>query len=60
MPNNIFVRILIAVVFCVILFAAIPVFLNLINFPKAAELSYLFDLCIAGVAIYYVIKGNIL
>ncbi len=59
MSDNIFIRILIAVVFCLVLFAAIPVFLNLINFPKADQLAYLFDLLIAGCALYYVIKGKV-
>ncbi len=59
MPDNIFIRIIIAVIACVILFAAIPVALSILDVPKADQISYLIDLCIAGAALYYIVKGKV-
>ena len=50
-------RILIAVVVVLVAYAAIPVFLRVIGFPAPSDLLLLLRICIAGLAVLYVLKG---
>ncbi len=59
MENNIFIRILIAVVVVVILFAVIPPLFSILNLPQAGALARIIELLIAGAALYYIIKGKV-
>lgn len=58
--DNIFVRIIVAVISCAILFAVVGALLALLAVPNAKPLAYIIDLCIAGAASFYIIKGKLL
>ena len=50
-------RILIAVISVVLVFALIPPFCRIIGFEIGSDLFTIIRICIAGLAIFYVIKG---
>lgn len=52
-----FTRILIAVLAVILIFALIPPFLRIIGFPVSADLMTIIKICVAAVALYYVLRG---
>ena len=50
-------RMLIAVIVVLLLFAAVPLFLEIIGFPLAANVWALLRIIIAGLAVLYVVAG---
>lgn len=56
--NNIFVRILIAVVFCLLIFALIPPVLRIIGFPLTSDLELIIRVVVAACALWYIIGGS--
>jgi hypothetical protein len=50
-------RILLAVVGCVLIFALIPPVFRLIGLDLSADLVTVLRICIAGIALFYVLKG---
>ena len=55
--RNIFIRMLIAVVCVVILFALIGPVLNILGFPLSGDLLTIFRIVVAVIALYYIVWG---
>ena len=55
--RNIFIRMLIAVVCVVILFALLTPVLNILGFPLSGDLLAIFRIVVAVIAIYYIVWG---
>lgn len=55
--RNIFIRMLIAVVCVVILFALIGPVLNIIGFPLSGDLLQIFRIVVAVIALWYIVWG---
>lgn len=58
MTGDIFKRILIAVVCCVLLFMLIPPVVSLIGLPLPAELLLVIKICIGAIALFYIFTGR--
>lgn len=56
--NGIFYRILIAVIACVLAFALIPAVAEVVGFPISDALWKVIRICIAGAAVFYIIRGG--
>ena len=54
---NLFLRILIAAVCVLALFAVIPAFLNIIGYQMSGDLNTIFRVVVAVLAVLYVIGG---
>lgn len=52
-----FVRVLLAVLGVLLLFAIIPPFLRIIGFPDTGDLMTIIKIVIAAIAVFYVFKG---
>lgn len=52
-----FIRILIAVIGVILIFAIIPPFLRVIGFPPSADLMLIIKIVVAAIAIFFVIRG---
>jgi hypothetical protein len=52
-----FVRILLAVLGVVLLFAILPPFFRLVGFPVSGDLETVIKIVIAAIAVYYVFRG---
>lgn len=52
------IRALIAAIGCVLAFAIISPFCNVIGFHPSADLFQIIKICIAGIAIFYVLRGG--
>lgn len=50
-------RILFAVIAVVLIYALIPPFLRIVGFEANADLMLIVRVCIAGIAIFYVLRG---
>jgi hypothetical protein len=50
-------RIVIAVVTVLIVLAVLPPFLRIVGFPADADVMLIVRLCVAGLAVLYVLKG---
>ena len=50
-------RILIAAICVVLAFVLIPAFVELIGFPMSAPLLTIIKVCVAGLALLYVLRG---
>ena len=50
-------RVLIAAICCVLAFMVIPAFVHLIGFPMSEDLLVIIKVCIAGLALLYVLRG---
>lgn len=55
--RNIFIRMLIAVVCVVVLFALLGPVLSILGFPLSGDLLQVFRIVVAVVAIYYIVWG---
>ncbi len=55
---SIFLRILIAVVFCVVLFLLLPPVFRLIGLELSSDLLLVFKVCIGGMALFYIVTGK--
>jgi uncharacterized membrane protein YvlD (DUF360 family) len=55
--RNIFIRMLIAVVCVVILFALLGPVLNILGFPLSGDLLSIFRIVVAVIALYYIVWG---
>jgi uncharacterized membrane protein YvlD (DUF360 family) len=55
--RNLFVRVLIAVVCVVILFALLGPVLNILGFPMTGDLLTIFRIVVAVVALWYIVWG---
>jgi uncharacterized membrane protein YvlD (DUF360 family) len=55
--RNIFIRMLIAVVCVVILFALLGPVLNIIGFPMSGDLLTIFRVVVAVIALWYIVWG---
>lgn len=55
--RNIFIRMLIAVVCVVILFALLGPVLNILGFPLSGDLLTIFRIVVAVIAIWYIVWG---
>jgi uncharacterized membrane protein YvlD (DUF360 family) len=55
--RNIFVRMLIAVVCVVILFALLGPVLNILGFPLSGDLLTIFRIVVAVIALWYIVWG---
>lgn len=51
-------RVLIAVIAVVLVFALIPPFTRIIGFGLDADLMTIIKVCVAGLAVFYVLKGG--
>ena len=51
-------RVIIAVIAVVILFAAIPLLFQIVGFPLEGPVWALLRICIAGIAVFYVLSGR--
>lgn len=58
MSGDIFKRILIAVVFCVLLYMLIPPVLELIGLSPPAALITVIKICVGAIALFYIITGR--
>jgi hypothetical protein len=59
MPTgNILVRVIIAVVCVILAFALIPPVSRLIGFPIEADSMTVIKVCIAGLAVFYILRGR--
>jgi hypothetical protein len=58
MNSNLFLRILLAVIACVLLFALLGPVFRLVGFPLTSDLLLVFEICIAGIALFYIIRGQ--
>ena len=56
--NSIFVRILVAVVGCLLAYAIIPPFCRVVGFDISGDVMTIVKICIAGIAIFYVLRGS--
>lgn len=56
--RNIFIRMLIAVVCVVILFALLGPVLNIIGFPLSGDLLAIFRIVVAVIALWYIVWGS--
>jgi hypothetical protein len=52
-----FVRILLAVLGVVLLFAILPPFFRLVGFPVSGDLETVIKIVIAAIAVYFVFRG---
>jgi hypothetical protein len=50
-------RVLIAVISVVLVFALIPLVARVLGFPIEGDLWAIFRLCIAGIAVFYILNG---
>lgn len=55
---NYLIRALIAAVGCVLTFALIPPLFSVFGFNAGADLMQVIRVCVAGLAVFYVIKGG--
>jgi hypothetical protein len=55
--RNIFIRMLIAVVCVVVLFALLGPVLNILGFPLSGDLLQVFRIVVAVTAVYYIVWG---
>lgn len=55
--RNLFIRMLIAVVCVVILFALLGPVLNILGFPLSGDLLTIFRIVVAVIAIWYIVWG---
>ena len=53
-----FVRVLLAVLGVVLLFAILPPFFRIIGFPPSADVLLILKICVAAVAVFYVFTGR--
>jgi hypothetical protein len=51
------IRIIVAILACLLAFALMPLVLEVIGFPVAGNVVAILKLCIAGIALFYIIKG---
>lgn len=56
--RNIFIRMLIAVVCVVVLFALLGPVLNILGFPMSGDLLTIFRIVVAVIAIWYIVWGQ--
>lgn len=56
--RNIFIRMLIAVVCVVVLFALLGPVLNILGFPMSGDLLTIFRIVVAVIAIWYIVWGS--
>lgn len=55
--SGILIRIIIAVIACLLCFALIPPVARLIGLPLSSDLMLVLRICIGGIAVFYIIKG---
>jgi hypothetical protein len=58
MDSNIFVRIVLAVIFAIALLAVVPAVFRLVGFPLSADLELIIRVAIALSALYYIVRGR--
>ena len=58
MNSSIFYRILIAVIFCVLLFLLLPPVISLIGLSLPGELLTVIKICVGALALFYIITGR--
>ena len=58
MTATIFLRIILAVVFCVVLFLLLPPVFRLIGLELSSDLLLVLKVCIGGAALVYIITGR--
>ncbi len=51
-------RILIAVISCILVFALIPPVSRIIGFEVSGDLMLIVRICVAGIAIFYILRGS--
>ena len=51
-------RIIIAVICVVLILAVLPPFFNIVGFRVSGDVMLVLRICIAGLAVLYVLKGN--
>lgn len=56
--NGILIRILIAVIVVVILFALIPPVLRVLGLVQTADLTFILKVVIGGLALLYIVRGS--
>ena len=56
--SGIFWRILIAVIGVTLTFALIPPICRIIGFTPTADIMLVVRICVAGIAIYYILRGS--
>ncbi len=52
------VRVIIAVICVVLILALVPPFFNIVGFRASSDILLVLKICIAGLAVLYVLKGN--
>lgn len=52
-------RVLIAVIACVLVFALLPPVSRLIGFSLSGDLLTVIKICVAGLAVFYILRGRI-
>jgi uncharacterized protein with PQ loop repeat len=57
--SNIFIRIIIAVVVVILLFALIPPVLGILNTPQSENLGTILRIAIGGAALLWIIYGSL-
>ena len=55
--SSFFLRILIAVIAVILIYAIIPPFLRIIGFPASADLMLIIKIVVAAIAVFYVVRG---
>ena len=56
--SGFFLRILIAVIGVILLYAILPPFLRIIGFPASGDLMIIIKIVVAAIAIFYVFRGT--
>jgi len=51
-------RVIIAVVACVLAYLLIPPVAHVIGFPISGDVMLILKICIAGIAVYYILRGG--
>ncbi len=58
MSGNLFVRILIALVFVLAIFAILGPLSRLLGFPMSGDVTTIVRVCVAAIAVFYIVTGS--
>lgn len=58
MNGNLFIRILLALVFVLAVFAILGPLSRLLGFPMSSDVTAIVRVCVAAIAVFYIVTGS--